>query len=86
MTTTPPDASGDASRSDLLDHEVEPASPLPALSARMADLARRLRSESRDTDTILRAISAAAVESIPHAEYASITLVEGKGVGDQSGC
>ncbi|MEH3154949.1 MAG: GAF and ANTAR domain-containing protein [Gordonia paraffinivorans] len=44
----------------------------------MADLARRLRSESRDTESILRAISAAAVESIPNAEYASITLVEDK--------
>ncbi|WP_299570550.1 GAF and ANTAR domain-containing protein [uncultured Williamsia sp.] len=44
----------------------------------MADLARRLRSESRDTETILRAICAAAVESIPSAEYASITLVENR--------
>ncbi|MGZ8177469.1 GAF and ANTAR domain-containing protein [Williamsia sp. SKLECPSW1] len=44
----------------------------------MADVARRLRSESRDTDTILRAICVAAVDSIPNAEYASITLVENK--------
>lgn len=53
-------------------------SPVAALPAQMADVARRLRSESKDTETILRAISASAVESIPGAEYASITLVTGK--------
>ncbi|MFD0925184.1 GAF and ANTAR domain-containing protein [Williamsia deligens] len=51
---------------------------LTTLSTTMAELARRLKSESRDTESVLRAISAAAVESIPHAEYASITLVEKK--------
>ncbi len=51
--------------------------PIAALPAQMADIARRLRSESKDTDTILRAISTASVESIPGAEYASITLVTG---------
>ncbi len=75
--TASPDASGDTSRSDLLDREVETSS-LTALSAQMADLARRLRSESRDTDSILRAITVAAVDSIPNAEYASITLVEAR--------
>lgn len=51
--------------------------PIAALPAQMADIARRLRSESKDTETILRAISISAVESIPGAEYASITLVTG---------
>lgn len=46
-----------------------------ALSARMADVARMLRSESKDTDTVLKAISKSAVESVPGAEYASVTLV-----------
>ncbi|SIR61064.1 GAF and ANTAR domain-containing protein [Williamsia sterculiae] len=46
-----------------------------ALPARMASVARLLRQESRDSPTILRAISASAVQSIPGAEYASVTLV-----------
>ncbi|MBT0567510.1 GAF and ANTAR domain-containing protein [Williamsia sp. CHRR-6] len=41
----------------------------------MAEIARRLRSESKDTDSVLRAISRAAVDAIPGAEFASITLV-----------
>lgn len=49
----------------------------PALSAHMADVARLLRSESKDTDTVLKAISKSAVESVPGAEYASVTLVTG---------
>jgi GAF domain-containing protein len=72
-----PSSDGD-SGSDLLDHGPGSTTPLSNLSAQMAELARKLRSESRDTDTVLRAISAAAVESIPNAEYASITLVENK--------
>lgn len=75
--TTPSDGPVDSS-SDLLDHDSEPAPTLANLSTQMAELARRLRSESRDTDTILRAISAAAVESVPNAQFASITLVENK--------
>lgn len=48
-----------------------------ALSEQMADVARMLRSESKDTDTVLKAISKSAVESVPGAEYASVTLVTG---------
>ncbi|MFJ6094719.1 GAF and ANTAR domain-containing protein [Williamsia muralis] len=66
--------------------------PSTALSAQMADVARLLRSESKDTESILHAISKSAVESVPGAEYASVTLVTGKGqvqtpvmIGDLAG-
>ncbi|WP_036519103.1 GAF and ANTAR domain-containing protein [Nocardia sp. 348MFTsu5.1] len=48
------------------------------LSRRMADVARSLRAESDDIETVLRAISKAAIDSIPGTEYASVTLVTGK--------
>lgn len=66
--------------------------PSTALSAQMADVARLLRSESKDTESVLHAISKSAVESVPGAEYASVTLVTGKGqvqtpvmIGDLAG-
>lgn len=45
------------------------------LTSRMAEVARELRSESNDIETILRAISKAAVDTIPGTEYASVTVV-----------
>lgn len=75
--TAQSDSTGEVSHSDLLDHRSPDPTSRPALPMQMADVARRLRSESRDTNTILRAICLAAVDSIPNAEYASITLVEG---------
>ncbi|PYE18113.1 GAF domain-containing protein [Williamsia limnetica] len=49
--------------------------PNTHLSEQMAAVARLLRSESKDTDTVLRAISKSAVENVPGGEYASVTLV-----------
>jgi GAF domain-containing protein len=44
---------------------------------RMAEVARELRAESNDMETVLRAISKAAVDIIPGTEYASVTVVTG---------
>ncbi|MDL9947361.1 GAF and ANTAR domain-containing protein [Gordonia sp. ABSL11-1] len=44
-------------------------------SIRMAEIIRELRADSDDTETILRAISKTAVDSVPGTEYASVTLV-----------
>ncbi|AZG46863.1 GAF and ANTAR domain-containing protein [Gordonia insulae] len=44
-------------------------------SFRMAEIVRELRAQSDDTEEILRAISKTAVDSVPGAEYASVTLV-----------
>ncbi|GAA3707422.1 GAF and ANTAR domain-containing protein [Gordonia hankookensis] len=46
-------------------------------TVQMAEIIRELRSESLDTETVLRGISKTAVDSVPGTEYASVTLVTG---------
>lgn len=51
--------------------------PLADVSEQMSRIARELQVVSDDPDAVLRATSKAAVDAVPGAEYASVTLVTG---------
>lgn len=49
------------------------------LGERMGEIARRLREQSADSESLLTAATQFAVDQVPGADFASITLVDSKG-------
>ncbi|GAA1072680.1 GAF and ANTAR domain-containing protein [Tsukamurella spumae] len=64
-------------------HETPPAEEVVlerlSLSERMGEIARLLREQSGDSESLLTAATQFAVEQVPGADFASVTLVDPKG-------
>ncbi|CAM3959374.1 GAF and ANTAR domain-containing protein [Nocardiopsis tropica] len=64
-------------------HEAPAAEEVPleelTLSERMGEIARLLREQSSDSESLLTAVTQFAVDQVPGASFASITLVDPKG-------